>query len=129
MKAKIDHICQVPGIGEITAFSLVTELPELGDLNRKAIAALMGVAAYNKDSGKYHGKRCIWGGRSGPRNMMYMATLAAKQHNPAIKKFFNRLTEAGKPFKVAMVACMRKLLVILNAMVRDQRDWDPQLGA
>lgn len=127
LKAKVEHLRQVPGIAEIVASSLITELPELGTLNRREIAALLGVAAFNMDSGKFQGKRCIWGGRSGPRSMLYMAALSAKQFNPVIKKYYERLISKGKPFKVVMIACVRKLLVILNAMLRDKTEWNPQV--
>ncbi len=112
-----------PGIGPITASTLVAELPELGHLNRQKIAALVGVAPFNRDSGKWRGKRHIFGGRSAVRSVLYMATLSAITHNPVIKTFYQRLLAKGKLKKVALTACMRKLLVILNAMVKSERDW------
>jgi transposase len=113
----------VPGVGPILAASLLADLPELGRLNRKKIAALVGVAPFNRDSGKWRGKRCIWGGRASLRATLYMATLSAKRCNPVIREFFQRLEAEGKPFKVAMTACMRKLLVILNAIAGSGRSW------
>ena len=97
--------------------------PELGQLNRKKIACLIGVAPLNRDSGQFKGRRMIWGGRAQVRAVLYMSTLSAIRFNPIIRKFYQRLREAGKCFKVAMVACMRKLLIILNAMVRNQTKW------
>ena len=104
-----------------------SELPTLGSLNRKEIASLVGVAPHNRDSGRYRGKRKVWGGRARVRSTLYMATLTASRHNPVISAFYTRLVAAGKPKKVALVASMRKLLVILNVMVRDRRHWDPAL--
>ena len=117
-----------PGIGAITASTLVADLPELGQLNRQKIAALVGVAPFNRDSGKRRGKRHIFGGRSSIRSVLYMATLSAIKHNPVIKSFYQRLLDKGKLKKVALTACMRKLLVILNAMVKSQQDWLPPKG-
>jgi len=114
------------GVGEATAAVLIAELPELGQLNRQQIAALVGVAPMNCDSGKRNGKRRVIGGRKCVRNMLYMAVMSAKQFNPPIKALADRLTAAGKPFKVVMTACMRKLLVILNIMVRENQPWDPE---
>jgi transposase len=116
-----------PGVGPITAVTLVAELPELGRLNRQEISALVGVAPFNRDSGKFHGRRAIWGGRSAVRSVLYMATLTARRFNPVIRAFAERLEAAGKPFKVVMVACMRKLLVILNTMLKNNSTWNPQL--
>jgi transposase len=118
-RAKEDLLKKVKGIGAVTACGLIADLPELGTLNRKKIAALVGLAPFNRDSGIYRGKRAIWGGRSHVRSSLYMATLSAIRYNPVIKTFYNRLTGAGKLPKVAITACMRKLLVILNAIVRD----------
>lgn len=114
-----------PGIGFITAATLVADLPELGRLNRQKIAALVGVAPFNHDSGKHRGKRRIFGGRTSVRSVLYMATLSATRHNPVIKAFYQRLLAKGKLKKVALTACMRKLLVILNTMVKTGQDWDP----
>jgi len=120
-----DLLTSVPGIGDTTARTLIADLPELGTLDRKQIAALVGVAPFNRDSGKRRGRREIWGGRAGVRAALYMAALAAARFNPAIAAFHQRLRAAGKPPKVALVACMRKLLIILNAMLRDRRPWQP----
>jgi transposase len=119
----------VPGVGKVLSVTLLAELPELGKLNRKQIAALVGVALYNCDSGKKRGKRAIWGGRASVRSALYMAALSAKRFNPVIKSFYDKLAAAGKPFKVAMTACMRKLLTILNAMMRSGTRWLPQKAA
>ena len=118
-------VSSTPGIGPATSASLVAELPELGKLNRQEIAALTGVAPFNDDSGTHRGKRSIRGGRGGVRTALYMATLAALTHNPVIKAFYQRLIKKEKPAKVALVACMRKLLVILNTMVRTNTVWNP----
>lgn len=114
----------VKGVGAATVATLVAELPELGKLNRHQISALVGVAPYNHDSGKLKGKRCISGGRASVRTALYMATLVATLHNPAIRAFYERLLSAAKLKKVALVACMRKLLTILNAMIKHNRPWD-----
>ena len=117
-------IRSVPGVGPVTAFTLLAELPELGTLNRQKIAALVGVAPFNRDSGPRRGKRRIFGGRAGVRCVLYMAALSASKTNPVIKDFYQRLLDNGKEKKVALVACMRKILVILNAMVRDAKPWE-----
>jgi transposase len=114
----------VKGVGPVTILTLTAALPELGSLGRRQIAKLVGVAPLADDSGPRKGKRRIWGGRSNVRAVVYMATMAAITHNPAIKVFHSRLIAAGKPKKVAIVACMRKLLTVLNAMLRDQAMWD-----
>jgi transposase len=116
----------VPGVGEVTTFSLLAKLPELGTLNRQRISALVGLAPFPDDSGKRHGARYIRGGRAEVRCALYMATLSAIKHNPPIKAMFERLTKAGKPFKLAMTACMRKLLTILNAMLKKNQTWKIQ---
>lgn len=113
----------VPGVGPNLSVTLLVDLPELGTLNRKQIAALVGVAPLNRDSGAFRGKRRIWGGRGQVRTALYMATLAAAKHNPVIRQFFTRLCEAGKAKKVALVACMRKLLTILNSMLKHHIPW------
>jgi transposase len=113
----------VPGVGPTLSRTLLADVPELGALNHKKIAALVGVAPFNRDSGSFHGRRCIWGGRASVRTVLYMAIISATQHNPVIRAYHQRLMAAGKPFKVAQVACMRKLLVILNAMVRQGTHW------
>lgn len=113
----------VPGVGPQTARMLAASLPELGNLTRQQIAALVGIAPLNRDSGKSQGKRFCWGGRAEVRCALYMATLSAVTHNPALKAMYERLRGKGKQAKVALVACMRKLLTILNAMVRDGTQW------
>lgn len=122
-RANDDLLKSVPGIGNTTARTLLAELPELGTLDRKKISALVGVAPLNRDSGTMRGRRTTWGGRSSVRTALYMAALTATRHNPAIAAFYKRLRHAGKPPKVAIVACMRKLLTILNAILRDRRPW------
>jgi transposase len=114
----------VKGVGPVTILTLTAALPELGSLGRRQISKLVGVAPLADDSGPRKGKRRIWGGRAGVRAVVYMAALVAIQHNPAIKVFHSRLIAAGKPKKVAIVACMRKLLTILNAMLRDHASWN-----
>lgn len=113
----------VPGIGNVVARTLIADLPELGRLDRKQIAALVGVAPLNRDSGKMRGKRTTWGGRGKVRCALYMAALVASRHNPVLKAFYQRLISAGKPKKLALTAVMRKLLTILNAIVRDNIRW------
>ena len=113
----------VPGVGRVTSFTLLAELPELGKLNRKQIAALVGVAPLNRDSGVLRGRRTIWGGRAQVRSALYMAALVATRFNPVIAAFYQRLCEGGKEKKVALVACMRKLLTILNAIVKHRTPW------
>jgi len=113
----------VPGIGPVACSALLSELPELGTLSHKQIAALVGVAPYNHDSGKLRGHRCISGGRASVRSALYMAIVCAIVHNPPIHEFYERLKQAGKPSKVALTACMRKLLTMLNAMLRDRTPW------
>lgn len=127
-QAQEDLLRSVPGVGRVTAVTLLAELPELGRLSRRAIASLVGVAPLNRDSGTRRGKRMVWGGRAPVRAVLYMATLVGLRHNPILRTFYERLRAAGKPFKVAATACMRKLLTILNAMVRQQRHWDPRLA-
>jgi len=119
-------IGSVKGVGEVTVASLIAELPELGKLNRREISALTGVAPLNRDSGKMRGRRTTFGGRAGVRATLYMAALVATQFNPAIKEFYQRLLAAGKPKKLALVACMRKLVTILNAIVKNSKTWDPK---
>jgi len=115
----------VPGVGPQLAVSMLAYLPELGTLDKKRIAALVGVAPFNRDSGTLRGKRTVWGGRSRIRASLYMAALVASRHNPVISAFYQRLLEAGKAKKVALTACMRKLLVILNAMLKNHSPWQP----
>lgn len=116
----------VPGIGPTTALTLLADLPELGQLDRKAIAALVGVAPLSCESGAWRGRRIIWGGRARVRSALYMAALVASRHNPRIAAFYERLCSAGKPKKVALIACMHKLLTILNAMLRQGSRWSVQ---
>lgn len=126
-KAKVDILQTCKGIGPGNSTMMICSLPELGTLNRREIAALVGICPYNRDSGTMRGKRAIFGGRASVRAMLYMGTLSALRSNPAIKAFYERLVKAGKLRKVAIVACMRKLLTILNAMLKNMRPWDPQL--
>ena len=116
----------MPGIGPTVARTLLAELPELGRLDRRAIAALVGVAPFNCDSGQHRGQRHIWGGRAPVRAALYMAALVATRHNAALSAFYRRLRAAGKPAKVALVAVMRKLLTIVNAMIKHQSQWQDQ---
>ena len=113
----------VPGVGRVLSRTLLAELPELGKLTHKRLCALVGVAPFNRDSGQGRGKREVWGGRAPVRAALYMGTLVATRHNPVLREFYERLLEAGKPKKVALVACMRKLLSILNALMRDRAIW------
>ena len=128
-RAKDDLLQSVPGIGPVVSRVLVSELPELGTLSSKRIASLVGVAPMSRDSGRMSGTRSIAGGRSVVRSGLYMAILTAVRYNEPIRKFYRKLREAGKAIKVAQVAAMRKLLVILNAMVRDNRPWDPNCAS
>lgn len=125
LKHRVELLDSVPGIGLTTAMVLVSELPELGTLSRQQIAALAGLAPFNNDSGAREGKRVTRGGRAAARSALYMATLVAVQHNPTIAEDYQRLLKAGKIPKVALVACMRKLLTILNAIIRDDKPWSP----
>jgi transposase len=125
-QAKADLLRSVPGVGPVTTLTLIAALPELGHLSRHQIAALVGVAPLNRDSGTMRGKRMVWGGRAPVRAVLYMAALVGIKHNPVLRRFYERLRAAGKPFKVAVTACMRKLLTILNAMLHQNRPWDPQ---
>ena len=122
-RAKDDLLRSVPGVGRVTSLTLLAQLPELGRLTRREIAALAGVAPLNRDSGQWRGKRLVWGGRASVRAVLYMSALVATRANPVIRAFFQRLRAAGKPGKVALTACMRKLLTILNAMVRHNTPW------
>lgn len=125
-KEKDALLQSVPGVGRVTSATMLGMLPELGQLNRQQIAALVGVAPVNKDSGKKQGRRRVYGGRADVRSVLYMAALAAKKFNPVIKKFYERLIKNGKEKKVALTACMRKLLVILNAMLHSNQPWRTQ---
>ena len=128
-KEKDRLLQEVEGVGKRTSAKLIADVPELGSCDRKQIAALIGTAPYNHDSGYKKGQRSISGGRPDVRSILYMATLAATRCNPVIKVFYQRLLKAGKKKKVALVACMRKLLTILNAIVRDQIHWNPAFSA
>jgi transposase len=119
-----DNLLQsIPGVGKVLSATLLAELPELGKLNRRQIAALVGVAPYNRDSGMIRGKRSVWGGRASVRSVLYMAALVSTRFNPVISSFYQRLLEKGKAKKVAIVACMRRLLIIMNAILRTQKAW------
>ncbi len=118
----------IPGIGNIISCTLIAELPELGTLEHKKIAALVGLAPFNRDSGIIRGKRAIWGGRANVRNVLYMGTLNAIQFNPIIKAFYDRLVKSGKPKKVAITACMRKLLIIANAIIKNFSPWQKKVA-
>lgn len=126
--AKVKLLDTVPGIGPVNLFTLVGRLPELGTLNRQQIAALAGLAPFCDDSGTRRGQRYIRGGRADVRCALYMATLSAKRCNPAIKRMFDRLIAKGKPFKVAMTACMRKLLTTLNSILKSKKPWEDRLA-
>jgi transposase len=126
-KAKSDLLQEVPGVGPNLARTLIADLPELGRLSNKEIAALAGVAPFPRDSGLMRGRRVVWGGRAPVRTALFLSAWSACRWNPVIRVFYQRLRAAGKRPKVAQVACMRKLLTILNAMVRDGRRWDPSL--
>jgi len=125
-RVKDDLLQSVPGVGRVVSLTLLAELPELGRLSHKEIAALVGVAPLNRDSGTLHGKRLVYGGRAPVRAALYMAALVASKCNPVIRAFYQRLRAAGKPAKVALTACMRKLLTILNAVARDGAPWQPE---
>lgn len=127
-KIKNDIVQSVPGVGKVVAFNLISEMPELGYINNKEAASLVGVAPFNRESGSYKGKRMIRGGRSQIRTAMYMAMMSAIQCNPTFKKLYQRLVAAGKPKKVAIIACIRKLVITLNSMVRDGVYWDPKMN-
>ncbi len=126
---KDDLLRSVPGVGEQLSLSLLAYLPELGTLNRKRIAALVGVAPFNRDSGPRRGKRSVWGGRSRLRAVLYMGALVASRCNPILRDFYQRMLKAGKPKKLALTACMRKLLTILNAMVKSGQHWTPRANS
>jgi transposase len=125
-RVKDDLLQSVPGVGRVVSLTLLAELPELGRLSHKEIAALVGVAPLNRDSGTHRGKRLVYGGRAPVRAALYMAALVASKCNPVIRAFYQRLRAAGKPAKVALTACMRKLLIILNAMARSGTPGQPQ---
>lgn len=128
-KEKDELLREVQGVGKKTAAKLIADVPELGECDNKQIAALIGTAPFNHDSGRKHGQRSIRGGRPDVRSVLYMATLTATRHNPVIRAFYHRLLQAGKLKKVALVACMRKLLTILNAIIRDRVHWNPAFAS
>jgi transposase len=127
--SKAQLLKSVPGVGPVLTVTLLAELPELGQLSHKQIAALVGVAPINRDSGLLRGRRGTWGGRASVRTTLYMAALVAMQSNSVIRAFYERLLAKGKAKKVALVACMRKLLVILNAMVRTNTPWQADVSS
>ena len=127
-REKVELLQSVPGIARVISVNLVATLPELGTLNRRQIASLAGVAPFNRDSGHYRGKRSIFGGRAISRSALYMAALVGARFNPVLRAFYQRLRARGKPAKVALVACMRKLLTILNVMVRTGQPWNAKLA-
>jgi transposase len=126
-REKDNLLRSVPGVGPVVSVTLLADLPELGTLSRHQIAALVGVAPLNQDSGRFRGKRMVWGGRGRVRAALYMAALSATRYNPTIKAFYHRLCGAGKARKVALTACLRKLLTILNAMLKHRQPWDPDV--
>ena len=126
-REKDNLLRSVPGIGRVVSITLLADLPELGTLSRHQIAALVGVAPLNRDSGRFRGTRTVWGGRARVRAVLYMAALTASRYNPIIKAFYHRLCGVGKARKVALTACMRKLLIILNSMVKHQQTWAPNV--
>jgi transposase len=123
----LELLSSVRGVGPATVATLIADVPELGNLTRREVSALIGVAPFNRDSGAFRGKRTIFGGRAAVRRMLYMATLAAVRFNPVVGAFYQRLVATGKPRKVALVACMRKLLTILNAIAKTGKPWDESI--
>ncbi|MGH6717503.1 MAG: IS110 family transposase [Bradyrhizobium sp.] len=128
-RAKDELLTSIPGVGAMTSSRCLASLPELGQLNRREITSLVGLAPFNRDSGTLRGRRCVWGGRAAVREALYMATLTATRCNPEIRVFYRRLRAAGKPPKVALVACMRKLLTIMNAMLKHDTPWQSQIAS
>jgi len=126
LSGKKQILQSVPGVGRVASSTLIALVPELGTIGHKQLSALIGVAPYNHDSGAFKGKRSIFGGRATVRSVLYMAALSARTNNPIIKAFADQLEERGKPFKVVIVACMRKLLTILNALVKRKQSWNPE---
>ena len=123
LREKVELLESVPGIARVISVSLLAGMPELGQLNRRLISALAGVAPFNRDSGRWQGRRSIYGGRPVVRSALYMAAWVGARHNPVLKAFYQRLRATGKPAKVALTACMRKLLVILNTMLKTGQPW------
>ena len=128
LQARARWLQSIPGIGPVAAATLLAEVPELGTCSRQQVAALVGVAPFNRDSGAWRGRRRVWGGRAQVRAVLYMATVAAVRANPRLRASYQRLIAAGKPPKVALTACMRKLLVFCNALCRKQTLWDPTMA-
>jgi transposase len=128
LQARAAWLRSIPGIGLVAAATLLAEVPELGACTRQQVAALVGVAPFNRDSGTWRGRRSCWGGRAPVRAVLYMATLAATRLNPRLRSYYQRLIAAGKSAKVALVACMRKLLVLCNALCHKQTTWDPTIA-
>ena len=128
-QARAELLRSIPGVGPVLVATLIAELPELGQTSREQAAALAGVAPYNRDSGHWQGKRAVWGGRRQLRAALYMATLAATRHNPTLRASYDRLLAAGKAQKVALTACMRKLLTICNAIIKSNTPWQPTISA
>ena len=129
LRDRAERLTSVPGIGPVVAAGLLSDLPELGRVSHGRIASLVGVAPFNRDSGAMRGRRAIGGGRAGVRRFLWMAAISARRHNHAIRSFAERLTAAGKSFKVVTIACLRKLLTMLNAIVRDGRSFEPRAAA
>ena len=127
-RERVDLLRSTPGVGPVLSATMLADLPELGTLSHKQIAALVGLAPLNQDSGKKRGKRVVWGGRASVRGALYMATLVATRRNPVISAFYQRLLATHKPKKLALTACMHKLLIILNAMVRSRTRWAPSVA-
>lgn len=127
-RTKDDLLRGIPGVGSVTTLTMLAKCPELGTLSRREIAALTGVAPLANDSGKHRGKRFIWGGRADVRAVLYMAAISAMRYNDTIKAFAERLKQAGKPPKVVIVACMRKLLIIMNSMLKNNTPWNPKIA-
>lgn len=125
-REKDELLRSVPGVGEQLSLTLLAHLPELGTLDRRQIAALVGVAPFNRDSGTLRGKRTVWGGRARVRAALYMGVLVGSHHNPVIRDFYQRLLAMGKPKKLALTACMRKLLTILNSILKYGEPWNPE---
>jgi transposase len=123
-----DLLMSAHGVGRVLAYTLISELPELGRLNRREIAALVGVAPMNQDSGNHQGKRYTRGGRHKVRTVLFVSMMSAIQHHPKLKPMYERMVAAGKPKKVAIVACMRKQLIILNTMMKNGTEWDPNMA-
>ena len=128
-RGRVQLLRSIPGVGPVLAATLIAQLPELGQANHKEIAALAGVAPYNRDSGQWRGKRAVWGGRRQLRAVLYMAALVATRHNPVLRAGYERLLAAGKAKKVALTACMRKLLTICNAIVKSNTPWQNPVAA